>query len=262
MCRLSVNVNKLATLRNSRGKNRPDIAEFSRKILQSGVRGLTVHPRPDGRHIRAGDVRELHELILRWNEARNTEVEFNIEGYPTPDFLKLLAEFPPDQATLVPDPPEALTSNAGWDLAAHQAFLQKICAQLAASGIRVSLFVDPFEFNDEQERALQAIAPARIELYTEKYADFFESKERQAVTARYKLVAEKAQAMGLQVNAGHDLDQDNLGYLVEQIPFLAEVSIGHALFCEALEQGLESTLKNYLTILGPSENGHLHSPRP
>lgn len=261
MCRLSVNVNKLATLRNSRGKNRPDVAQFSRKILNFGVRGLTVHPRPDGRHIRTSDVRELFELIGEWNAQHAEQVEFNIEGYPSPEFLQLLAEYPPDQATLVPDPPEALTSNAGWDLVRNEKLLTEICAKLTAAGVRVSLFVDPFEFNADQERALARIKPARIELYTEKYSDHYKSGERQAVTARYKAVAEAARKLGLEVNAGHDLDQENLGYLVEQIPFMAEVSIGHALFCEAIEQGLETTLKNYLRILGPSENGHSHVKR-
>ncbi len=260
MCRLSVNVNKLATLRNSREKNLPDVAALSLKILNYGVRGLTVHPRPDGRHIRLTDVEQLHALIASWNQKQEP-VEFNIEGYPSPDFVTMMKRFTPDQATLVPDPPEALTSNAGWDLAANETFLVKTVRQMQELGIRVSLFVDPFEFNSAQQHSLLAIKPDRIELYTEKYSDFYASNERSAVTARYKTVAEVARKHGIGVNAGHDLNQANLAYLVQQIPWLDEASIGHALFCEALEQGLETTIGHYLTILGSTSHDHSHTQR-
>lgn len=255
MCRLSVNVNKLATLRNSRGKNNPDVAALSRRILGYGVRGLTVHPRPDGRHIRLSDVEQLHGLVAEWTAAGDP-VEFNIEGYPSADFMGLMKRFKPEQATLVPDPPEALTSNAGWDLANREPFLTDTVRDLQASHIRVSLFVDPFEFDAKQAQALAAIRPDRIELYTERFADSFGTGEQAAVTARYRDVALQARQMGIEVNAGHDLNQQNLSYLCEQIPFIKEVSIGHALICEALEQGLQTTIGNYLKILAPYESSH------
>jgi len=261
MCRLSVNVNKLATLRNSRGKNNPDVAEFSRKILAFGVRGLTVHPRPDGRHIRLSDVEQLHGLVADWNAKGGEQVEFNIEGYPSPDFIGLMKRFRPHQATLVPDPPEALTSNAGWDLEKNESLLSGIVQDLRAVGVRVSLFVDPFEFNGKQKQSLAIIQPDRIELYTERFADAFGTGEQAAVTAVYRDAALAARELGVEINAGHDLNQQNLGYLCAQIPFLQEVSIGHALICEALEQGLQTTLGNYQRILSPYENSHAQRPQ-
>lgn len=256
MCRLSVNVNKLATLRNSRGKNNPDVAAFSKRILEFGVTGLTVHPRPDGRHIRHSDVEQLHALIQKWNAGHTEKVEYNIEGYPSPDFVQMMRRYTPDQATLVPDPPEALTSNAGWDLVKNEDFLHSVVKELA--GIRVSLFVDPFAFDLSQEQALTRIRPARIELYTEKFADAFGTPEQAEVTARYRAVADIARKHNIGVNAGHDLNQDNLAYLVQQIPWTEEVSIGHALICEALEQGMKTTLGNYLRILKHADS-HAHS---
>lgn len=268
MTQLSVNVNKLATLRNSRGKNRPNVSEFALKILELGVAGLTVHPRPDGRHIRPNDVADLHALSRRWKAERDAKVEFNIEGFPSNDYLKLLERFPPDQATLVPDPPEALTSNAGWDLERHEEFLTGVTRDIQKTGARVSLFVDPFRFTPEQERALARIQPDRIELYTERYAEAFETAERTLVTEEYKAAATSARALGLGVNAGHDLSQENLLYLIQQIPWIEEVSIGHALFCEALEQGLATTIRRYLQILQQStanvnstDDADLHPPR-
>jgi pyridoxine 5-phosphate synthase len=260
MTALSVNVNKLATLRNARGKNRPDVVAFARRILSYGADGLTVHPRPDGRHIRTGDVHALSALVREWNAKSGGAVEFNIEGFPSEDFLRLVEEVLPHQATLVPDPPEALTSNAGWDL--ENGLLGEVVPRLTASGVRVSLFVDPARFTPAQGEALTRLKPGRIELYTESYADHYPSGERDAALAPYKQTALYAQARGIGVNAGHDLDQANLGYLLEQIPGIAEVSIGHALICEALEQGLETTIGNYLAIIRKSHAADSHASRP
>lgn len=248
MPHLSVNVNKLATLRNSRGKNNPDVTALARKILSYGAHGITVHPRPDGRHIRLGDVRSLHDLVAEVRK-RGSTAEFNVEGYPSEDFLTLVEEVQPHQATLVPDPPEALTSNAGWDLDQNLQFLEPILARLNKKGIRVSLFVEPARFDQKQEAALGSLKPDRIELYTEAFADAYPTDQRDQVTAEYARVAEVAQRLGIGVNAGHDLSQENLGYLLKEIPTIEEVSIGHALICEALEQGLETTVRNYLAIV-------------
>lgn len=247
MTSLSVNVNKLATLRNSRGKNLPDVTVFARKILALGAHGITVHPRPDGRHIRRADVFSIRKMISDWNQT-SRPVEFNIEGYPSPDFIELIRESTPDQATLVPDPPEALTSNAGWDLVKSESLLAGVLPNLRPA--RVSLFVDPFQFDKAQAEALLRLRPERIELYTERFSDHYETSQRDSVTAEYKRVARFAHENGIGVNAGHDLNQENLRYLVEEIPLIDEVSIGHALFCEALEQGLATTVRNYLRLLG------------
>lgn len=248
MTHLSVNVNKLATLRNSRGKNSPDVAALARKILTYGAHGITIHPRPDGRHIRLSDVRDLRKVVDEWN-VENERVEFNIEGFPSEDFLKLIEEAKPDQATLVPDPPEALTSNAGWDLYGNLDFLSVVLLRLKKMGTRVSLFVEPAVFDEAQEKALIKLKPDRIELYTEAYADAWSTARRPEVTAEYGRVAEFASKHGIGVNAGHDLSQLNLEFLLREIPSISEVSIGHALFCEAIEQGLETTIKNYLAIV-------------
>jgi pyridoxine 5-phosphate synthase len=244
MTRLSVNVNKLATLRNSRGKNTPDVAALGRKILHYGAQGLTVHPRPDGRHIRTPDVWALRKICA---EAK---VEFNVEGYPSAEFLQLVASVRPAQATLVPDPPEALTSNAGWNLESAERQLTDVLATLRAAGIRSSLFIDPKTFTRFQGESLVRLKPDRVELYTERYADSYpEPSQREKVIAEYRLSAEFAQKNGIGVNAGHDLNQENLGYLVKRIPWIDEVSIGHALIAEALEEGLAKTIAAYLKIL-------------
>jgi pyridoxine 5-phosphate synthase len=250
MTQLSVNVNKLATLRNSRGKNTPDVAEMAKRILEWGAQGITVHPRPDGRHIRLDDVRVLNRLVQDWNRERDTKIEFNIEGYPSPDYIELIREIQPDQATLVPDPPEALTSNAGWDLLAQEAILTSILKELRQeTKARVSVFVDPAAFDENQTAALSRLRPHRIELYTERFSDHFHSPERDQVVEDYRRVSEIARDLGIGVNAGHDLNQDNLGYLIQRIPWIDEVSIGHAIVCEALIDGFEKTVKNYLRIL-------------
>lgn len=254
MTRLSVNVNKLATLRNSRGKNLPDVEALAEKILGFGAHGITVHPRPDGRHIRNADVRTLGKLLRSRPPSPRGKVEFNVEGYPADDFLDLIEEVRPNQVTLVPDPPEALTSNAGWSLSGNKDFLTRVQKRLRATGARISLFLDPFMFTDAEALALAEIAPDRIELYTERFADDFSTDQRERTTSLYARAARIVHGLGIGVNAGHDLNQKNLGYLIESIPIVTEVSIGHALICEALEQGLETTVKNYLKILADAEN--------
>ena len=250
MSRLSVNVNKLATLRNARGKNTPDVTACSRRILEYGAHGITVHPRPDGRHIRAEDVWEIGDLVAEWNRGGRA-AEFNVEGYPSPEFLQMIERAKPDQATLVPDPPEALTSNAGWDLVAREAELREVLTHLRGL-TRVSLFVDPAVFDGAQVEALARLRPDRVELYTEAYADAFGGVEREKVTGIYRRVGARAAELGLGVNAGHDLNQANLGYLLRHVPQIEEVSIGHALICEALCDGLETTVRRYLAIVESS----------
>jgi pyridoxine 5-phosphate synthase len=249
MTHLSVNVNKLATLRNSREKNLPDVTALSEKILTYGAHGITVHPRPDGRHIRLPDVWAIRDLVENWN-ARGSKVEFNIEGYPSADFIELIRKTRPHQATLVPDPPSALTSNAGWDLAGQEGFLRDVLAELRSARTRVSLFVEPEKFSKEQSEAMSRLMPDRIELYTEAFSDAFPTDQRDSVTDAYVKVSNEATKLGIGLNAGHDLNQKNLGYLIKRIPAIAEVSIGHALICEALEEGLEKTVRAYLAIVG------------
>lgn len=247
MTQLSVNVNKLATLRNSRGKNLPDVLAFTGKILTLGVHGITVHPRPDQRHIRIQDVLDIRDLIASWKD-KGAQVEFNVEGYPSPSFLRLMNDVRPDQVTLVPDPPEALTSNAGWELEKNEEFLTKTVHELSRHS-RVSLFVEPARFHGSEPAALDRIRPQRIELYTEAYADSFGQPQGAEVLSQYKMVAEVAQRLKVGVNAGHDLNQKNLGALIKAIPWIDEVSIGHGLFCEALEQGMTTTIRHYQAIL-------------
>ncbi len=237
MARLSVNVNKIATLRNSRGANLPDLLKVSKDIVRFGAQGITVHPRPDERHIKRQDVIDI---------AENIDVELNIEGYPTSDLMDLAALVRPQQVTLVPDPPHVLTSNAGWRVSEKMEFLQKVIAQLRLNQVRVSLFIDPFDYQNSDLSEVQNTGADAIELYTEVYAKLFHTQQRDEVLLLYKQVAEKAHALGLQVNAGHDLNLDNLNYFVSKIGCITEVSIGHALICDALYLGLEKTVQNYL----------------
>lgn len=262
MTRLSVNVNKLATLRNSRGKNMPDVLALSKKILSYGAHGITVHPRPDARHIRGEDVLGLAEVVRQENASGSGNLEFNVEGYPGDSFFDLIAKARPHQVTLVPDPPEALTSNAGWDLSAREPDLGDAIARVRSLGARVSLFVDPRTFGQSHQASLARLKPDRIELYTERYADFFPTPDRDRVTADYERVATGARAIGVGVNAGHDLTQENLSHLIATIPCVEEVSIGHALICESLEQGLENTVRSYLEILERAHAGHSRTARP
>jgi pyridoxine 5-phosphate synthase len=240
MIRLSVNVNKVATLRNARGGARPSVRRAAEIAIAAGCHGITVHPRPDERHIRRADVYELAEILP-------ADVEYNIEGYPSPEWLELVEEVRPAQATLVPDPPDVLTSNAGWRFAAvDRVWLGETVARLRACGARVSMFVDP---EPREVEGACAAGADRVELYTESYARTFATAERDAVFARYRAAAERALESGLGVNAGHDLDLDNLPFLARNLPGLAEVSIGHALISDALEIGLETAVRAYLAAL-------------
>lgn len=236
MTKLSVNINKIATLRNARGSNNPDVIKTAIDCEKFGAQGITVHPRPDERHIRYDDVMKLKDVVT---------TEFNIEGYPDQRYLEIIEKVRPAQATLVPDGPDVLTSNAGWDTIKHQADLTRLVKQLKSYGVRVSIFVDP----DVQMVEGAASAGAdRIELYTEPYAASYH-KNREDAVADYVKAAKKATELGLGLNAGHDLDLHNLKYLKEQIPELDEVSIGHALICDALYYGLENAIQMYLRKL-------------
>ncbi|MDN5215758.1 pyridoxine 5'-phosphate synthase [Fulvivirgaceae bacterium BMA12] len=236
MTKLSVNVNKFATLRNARGGNNPDLIKVVKDCESFGAQGITVHPRPDERHIRYQDVLDIHEVV---------STEFNIEGYPDERYMQLVASVKPTQATLVPDGPDVLTSNAGWDTVKNAGLLKEITDELKKCGARVSIFVDP---DVAQVEGVAEIGADRIELYTEPYAANFKAG-REVAIAPYVKAALRAEALGIEVNAGHDLDLDNLFYLKERIPFLAEVSIGHALVCDALYYGLDNTIPMYLREL-------------
>lgn len=249
MTKLSVNINKIATLRNARGKNQPDLLEFTRLIIQSGAHGITVHPRPDERHIRYSDIHNLKELL---SDYKN--IEYNIEGYPGEKFLHLMKSLKPHQCTLVPDPPHVLTSNAGWRIRQNVSLLKKVTEQLKSRGVRVSLFLDPKTVEEKDLVALNDIAPSRVELYTEKYAEAWGTDQLAAVTESYKQLAKKLESLSIGINAGHDLNQKNLHFLLNQIPQVMEVSIGHALISEALKEGLKKTISNYLNILKQTDS--------
>lgn len=236
MTRLSVNINKIATLRNARGGNRPDVEQAARDVERFGAEGVTVHPRPDERHIRYADVRALKPLIT---------TEFNIEGNPIPSFIDLVLEVLPDQVTLVPDANDAITSNAGWDTLRHRSFLTEMCSTFRAHGIRTSIFIEP---DPRMAEGAAACGADRVELYTAGYAAQYPHDPVKAI-APYTATAEQARACGLGVNAGHDLDLENLAWFARCIPWTAEVSIGHALICDALYMGLEKTVQEYLRCL-------------
>lgn len=235
--KLSVNVNKIATIRNARGGNNPDVLKVALDCECFGAEGITVHPRPDERHIRKSDVIQL---------SKHIKTEFNIEGYPSEDFLQLIAAVNPAQVTLVPDPPHVLTSNNGWDTLNHNAFLTQTISRIKSeSNARVSIFLNP---NPNLTGYAAETGADRIELYTESYAVEFK-KSAQAAIEPYIKTAETALKHGLGINAGHDLDLHNLGYLAQHLPGLEEVSIGHALVCDALYYGLQNTIQLYLAQL-------------
>jgi pyridoxine 5-phosphate synthase len=236
MTRLSVNVNKIATLRNARGGSVPDVVQAATRIQQFGAQGITVHPRPDERHITYPDVRALRDVV---------STEFNIEGYPSTSFLDLVLDVRPEQVTLVPDPPGALTSDHGWDVIEYQKFLKETIHSLQQAGMRVSLFTGTEE---AQIQAAAAIGADRIELYTEPYARAYAQGLPEAVVP-FARAAAFAHTCGLGVNAGHDLDANNLRHFATNVPYLEEVSIGHALISDALYEGLEKTVKTYLDCL-------------
>jgi len=236
MTRLSVNINKIATLRNARGGNNPKVVEVAKDCERFGAQGITVHPRPDERHIRYQDVLDLKKVVT---------TELNIEGYPDDRYLKLVSEVKPAQATLVPDKPDAITSNAGWDTLKNEKFLSKVINELKKSGTRVSVFVNP---DVGMVEGAKKIGADRIELYTEPYASHYH-RQREAAIKPYLEAASAARQIGLGVNAGHDLDLTNLKFLRQSVPHLNEVSIGHALICDALYFGLENTIQLYLREL-------------
>ncbi len=235
--RLSVNINKIATLRNARGKNNPNLIQVAKDCQTFGAEGITVHPRPDERHIRYSDLPELRGVVY---------TEFNIEGKPSPRFIQTVLSIKPEQVTLVPDADDALTSNAGWDTIKYSDELKKYIEIFKTAGIRVSIFVDPVE---DMIQAAAATGTDRIELYTEYYAETYPYDPQLAVS-NYQKAAILANELGLGVNAGHDLSLQNLSFFKQMVPFLQEVSIGHALICDALYLGLENTIKMYKRELG------------
>lgn len=236
MTNLSVNINKIATLRNARGENVPDLLKVAADCERFGAQGITVHPRPDERHVKRADVYALRPLV---------KTEFNIEGYPSPEFMDLVLKVRPEQVTLVPDAPDALTSSAGWNVTAHAGFLTSVVEKLREAGIRSSIFVDP---DPAMIRVAAATGTDRVELYTKPYADLYPS-DPEAAVAPFVEAAEAAFKCGLGVNAGHDLSLGNLEWFHRHIPRLSEVSIGHALVCDALYLGLEETIHQYLAKL-------------
>ena len=234
MTRLSVNINKVATLRNARGGNMPDVTKAALDCERFGAEGITVHPRPDERHIRYSDVRIIRPLVT---------TEFNIEGNPIPSFIDLVNEVVPDQVTLVPDAHEAITSNVGWDTLKNKDFLTDVCKEFKSRGIRTSIFIDP---DPAMAEGAAACGADRVELYTADYAAEYPLDPEIAI-CRYLETAKAARACGLGLNAGHDLNLENLAYFIRTIPWTDEVSIGHAIICDALYMGLERTIAAYLS---------------
>ncbi len=236
MTKLSVNINKIATLRNARGGNVPDVVQIAKDIQRFGAQGITIHPRPDERHIRYKDAFELKPVVY---------TEYNIEGNPIDKFMDMVLELKPTQATLVPDAVNAITSNAGWDTMRHKDYLEEIISELKRNGIRTSIFVDP---NPEMIEGAARTGADRIELYTEAFAAQFASGKETAIQP-YTKCAVLAHELGLGINAGHDLSLENIRFFKNHIPNLLEVSIGHALICEALYLGLENVISQYLVKL-------------
>ena len=236
MINLSVNINKIATLRNARGGNNPDLIKMAEDIQSFGAQGITVHPRPDERHIKYNDVRNLKSVVKK---------EFNIEGNPTPKFLKLINEVRPDQVTLVPDVPESITSNSGWDTKSNLDYLTKIIKQLDDIGVRTSIFVDP---DTEMVKYASETGCKRIELYTEPYAINF-SNGNKSLIEQYVKCSNLANKLNMGINAGHDLNLNNIGYFASEMPYLDEVSIGHALICESLYLGIQNVVNIYIDKL-------------
>lgn len=237
--RLSVNLNKVALIRNARGSNHPDLIQFAKDCEEFGAQGITVHPRPDERHVRFEDLPLLKEVVT---------TEFNIEGNPTPHFIQQVLEVNPHQVTLVPDAPDALTSDAGWDTIKYKDFLTDVIFQFKNSGIRVSLFIDP---DNELIAGAKEVGADRIEFYTGPYADhYFENREKAIIP--FVSAAKYCQSIGMGINAGHDLNLDNLNYFCANVPYLQEVSIGHALINDALYYGISNVLAMYLFQINKS----------
>lgn len=238
---LSVNVNKIALLRNSRGRDFPNVVEFVEQVVRLGVKGITVHPRPDERHITRQDVFDISEYLQAC-----PEIEFNIEGYPSSHFMELVVKVCPHQCTLVPDEPGQLTSDHGWDIGGNEQQLVEVLAKLREAGIRSSLFLDPSE---AQVALVPSVGSDRIELYTEDFANNFGTESEHQVFQQYATAAAMAHELGIGINAGHDLDLGNLPRFLE-IPNILEVSIGHALVVECLQRGLSEVIQKYLAITG------------
>ena len=244
MTKFSINLNKFALIRNSRGHDKPNLLAMARRCIARGAHGITVHPRPDQRHTRYDDVPALAELV-----RATPPVEFNVEGNPVPAFITLVLDARPDQVTLVPDADDQLTSDHGWDAVANADRLSDLVKQFADAGIRTSLFMDP---DEQQIEAVSRTGAARIELYTGPYADAFDTPRFSHTTEIYANAARFAQSHGLGVNAGHDLSLTNLGAFLRAVPDVLEVSIGHALVCESFDHGLEGTIDRYLAIIAES----------
>lgn len=233
MTKLSVNINKIATIRNARGGNTPNVVQVAIDCERFGAQGITVHPRPDERHITLKDVYDLKDVV---------KTEFNIEGYPDERFMKIIREIRPAQATLVPDPPNVLTSNTGWDVIQNESFLKEILAELKEIGVRTSLFLNP---DLKQLEKVKNVGADRIELYTGPYAENYPINKEEAIR-KYIDVSIETVKLDIGINAGHDLSLENLAYLIQEIPEIDEVSIGHALISDALYLGLENTIQRYL----------------
>lgn len=236
MTKLSVNINKIATIRNARGGSIPSIVNAAIKCQKFGADGITIHPRPDERHITRKDVYDLKNVITK---------EYNIEGYPSPDFINMVLEIKPEQVTLVPDGPDVLTSCAGWDTVKFKSYLREVVQEFKSCGIRTSIFIDP---NLSMIEAAKDCETDRVELYTESYAKNYNTNKKEAI-APYLEAAKRARDIGLGINAGHDLNLENLAYFAENIPNLLEVSIGHALISDSIYLGLENTIQMYKRLL-------------
>ena len=241
MTTLSINVNKFALIRNARGADMPNLVDISKKCIEYGADGITVHPRPDERHVKFSDLQELKNLTNNYEQ-----IEFNIEGYPSDDFIKRVIDVLPDQVTLVPDPPEALTSSFGWDCEVSKIFLTEVINKFRDKNIRVSIFINP---SSKTLSNLETISPDRVELYTYDYAKNYKQNKNSAIK-NYLEVTDylKREFPQISLNAGHDLNLDNLDYILENIPAIKEVSIGHALVCDSIDFGLKETIKKYKRI--------------
>ena len=241
MTALSINVNKFALIRNARGADMPNLVDISKKCIEYGADGITVHPRPDERHVKFSDLQELKILTNNYEQ-----IEFNIEGYPSDDFIKRVIDVSPDQVTLVPDPPEALTSSFGWDCEVNKNFLTEVINKFRDKNIRVSIFINP---SSKTLSNLQSIRPDRVELYTYDYAKNYKQNKNSAIK-NYLEVTDylKREFPQISLNAGHDLNLDNLDYILENIPAIKEVSIGHALVCDSIDFGLKETINKYKRI--------------
>ena len=241
MTALSINVNKFALIRNARGADMPNLLHISKKCIEYGADGITVHPRPDERHVKFSDLQELKNLTNNYEQ-----IEFNIEGYPSDDFIKKVIDVSPDQVTLVPDPPEALTSSFGWDCEVNKKFLTKVINKFKDNNIRVSIFINP---SSKTMSNLETIRPDRVELYTYDYAKNYKQNKNSAIK-NYLEVADylEREFPNISLNAGHDLNLDNLDYILENIPAIKEVSIGHALVCDSIDLGLKETIEKYKRI--------------